>query len=98
MKKIFLSLGAVAALTACVSTETGVHSYNGSTAEIALYGDTFAFGTEEQKQAHIDAAAVKARSVCGSEVRYLDRRMDHQPQNGIYYVEAKNVAIFKCLK
>lgn len=98
MRKAVVVLAATAALAGCVSTETGVHSYNGSTAEIEMYGDTFAFGTEEQKQAQIDAAAVKARNVCGSQVQYLDRRMDHQPQNGIYYVEAKNVAIFKCLR
>lgn len=97
MKKALVTVAALA-LAGCVSTETGVHSYNGSTAEIEMYGDTFAFGTEEQKQAQIDAAAVKARNVCGSQVQYLDRRMDHQPQNGIYYVEAKNIAIFKCVK
>jgi len=96
--RTFVAIVALAGLTACVSTETGVHSYNGRTAEIVLYGDAFAFGTAEQKQAQIDAAAVKAQGVCGSKVLFLDRRMDHQPQNGIYYVEAKNIAIFKCLK
>lgn len=87
----------IAALAGCVSTETGVHSYNGSTAEIVLYGDTFAFGSPEQKQAQLDAAAVKAQGVCGGPVQYLDRRMDAQPQNGFYYVEGKLIAIFKCL-
>jgi hypothetical protein len=95
--KIFAIISALAVLGACVSTETAVSSYNGSTAEIAMYGDTFAFGNETQKQEQIDAAALKAESVCGGPVRYLDRRMDHQPQNGIYYVKAKNIAVFKCL-
>lgn len=97
MKKALAATTLLAA-AGCVSTETGVHAYNGSTAEIIMYGDTFAFGTEDQKQAQIEAAAVKARNVCGSQVQYLDRRMDHQPQNGLYYVEAKNIAIFKCVK
>jgi len=88
---------AAAALAGCVTTETGVHSFNGSTAEIVLYGDAFAFGTAEQKQAQLDAAAVKAEAVCGGPVQYLDRRMDAQPQNGFYYVEGKLIAIFKCL-
>lgn len=94
--RIALTITAIA-LAGCVSTETGVNSFNGSTAEILLYGDTFAFGSPEQKQAQLDAAAVKARDVCGGQVQYLDRRMDAQPQNGFYYVESKNVAIFKCL-
>lgn len=93
----FALIVTAAALAGCVSTETGVNSFNGSTAEILLYGDTFAFGTQEQKQAQLDAAAVKAQGVCGGPVQYLDRRMDAQPQNGFYYVESKNIAIFKCL-
>ncbi|WP_283177616.1 hypothetical protein [Gemmobacter sp. 24YEA27] len=93
-----LTLAAMALLAGCVSTETAVHSFNGATAEIEMYGDTFAYGTEEQKQAQIDAAAVKAQATCGSKVQYLDRRMDHQPQNGMYHVAAKNIAIFKCVK
>ena len=92
MKKIACVVG-ITMMAGCVSTETGVHSYNGSTAEIEMYGDTFAFGTEEQKQAQINAAKVKAEGVCGGPARYLDRRMDHQPQNGVYYVEAKNIAL-----
>lgn len=98
MQKIVIIAAIFSTLSACVSTETGVNSYNGSTAEIALYGDTFAFGNDEQKQAQLDAAKVKAEGVCGSPVRYLDRRMDAQPQNGYYYVDSKNIAIFKCLK
>lgn len=94
--KHFALIGIIA-LAGCASTETGVHSYNGSTAEIVLYGDTFAFGSEEQKQAQLSAATVKAKEVCGSDARYLDRRLDHQPQNGLYHVPAKDIAIFKCL-
>lgn len=96
--RLALFAASLVSVAGCVSTETGVHSYNGSTAEIVLYGDAFAFGTEAQKQAQLDAAKLKAQDVCGGPVRYLDRRLDSQPQNGIYYVEAKNIAIFKCLK
>lgn len=98
MKILIPALAVIAVLAGCASTETGVHAYNGSTAEIEMYGDTFAFGSEAQKQAQIAAAKVKAESVCGGPATYLDRRMDHQPQNGLYQVSAKNIAIFKCNK
>lgn len=97
MRLVFLA-AALLPIAGCVSTETGINSYNGSTAEIILYGDTFAFGTAAQKQAQLDAAKVKAETVCGSPAVYLDRRLDHQPQNGLYQVPAKDVAIFKCMK
>lgn len=91
-------LAPLAMLAGCVSTETGVHSYNGNTVEIALYGDTFALGSADQQQAQIAAAKVKAEGVCGGPAQYLDRRMDHQPQNGFYYVEANHLALFKCVR
>ena len=83
-------------LGACVSTDSAVHSYNGQTVEIELYGDTFAFGTKEQQQQQLDVAQAKATEVCGRPAKYLSRRMDEQPQNGIYYVEARNIALFQC--
>lgn len=86
----------VLSLSACVSTESAVHSYNGQTVEIELYGDTFAFGSAEQQQAQIDLAAAKASEVCGRPARFLSRRMDGQPQNGFYYVQARNIALFQC--
>jgi hypothetical protein len=97
MKKLLLGLSFIGTLVGCsISTETAVHSYNGKTVEIELYGDTFAYGTEEQKQAQLNAAQAKATEVCGRNATFLSRRMDHQPQNGIYYVSARNIAIFQC--
>ena len=86
----------VAMVTGCVTTESAVHSYNGQTVEIELYGDTFAFGTVEQQQAQIAVAQAKASEVCGRAATFLSRRLDEQPQNGIYYVPARNIALFKC--
>lgn len=96
MKAIFMFAG-LAMLAGCVSTETSVHSYNGKTVEIELFGDTFAYGSETQKAAQIEAARVKAAEVCGGDAKYLSRRMDAQPQNGIYYVPSRNIALFQCV-
>lgn len=99
MKTTAYLLAITATLAACeVSTESALHSYNGATAEIELYGDTFAYGTEAQKQAQIEAAKVKAQEACGGPAKFMSRRMDHQPQNGIYHVPARNIAIFRCEK
>lgn len=87
----------VLSLSACVSTESDVLSYNGQTAEIELYGDTFAFGTESQQNEQIAAAQAKAAEVCGRPAKFLSRRMDEQPQNYYYYVPPRNIALFKCL-
>jgi hypothetical protein len=85
-------------LTACsVTTETAVHSFNGKTVEIELYGDTFAYGNDAQKEAQLAAAKAQAESVCDGPAQYLSRRLEHKPQNGIYYVPASNLALFKCL-
>ncbi len=84
------------ALSACVSAESAVYSYNGQTVEIELYGDTFAFGTAEQQAEQIKVAQAKAADVCGRPAKYLSRRMDEQPQNGYFYVQARNIALFQC--
>lgn len=97
MKKSLTISLVILTLGACVSTESAVHSYNGQTVEIELYGDTFAFGTKEQQQQQIDVAQAKAAEVCGRPAKFLSRRMDEQPQNGIYYVEARNIALFQCM-
>mgnify|MGYP000971360022 CR=1 FL=1 len=97
MKSVAVVSAVVVALSGCVSTDSAVHSYNGQTVEIELFGDTFAFGTKEQQQAQIDIAQAKAAEVCGRPAKYLSRRMDEQPQNGIYYVEARNIALFQCM-
>lgn len=96
--RIVAIVAACAALSGCVTTENAVHSYNGDTAEIELYGDTFAYGSKEDQAAQIEAARVKAAEVCGGPAKFLSRRMDQQPQNGIYYVQARNIALFKCMK
>ncbi|WP_146161957.1 hypothetical protein [Pseudogemmobacter blasticus] len=97
MRKATLLIAATAILSACnVSTDSAVHAYNGNTVEIQLYGDTFAYGSEAQQQAQINAAQVKAAEVCGGKATFLSRRMDAQPQNGIVYVPSKNIALFKC--
>jgi len=62
-----------------------------------LFGDTFAFGTPEQQQQQLDVAKAQAEQVCGGEARYLSRRMDAQPQNGILYVPSRNLALFQCV-
>lgn len=96
MKKIYL-LAAVGIITAgCTTTETTVHSYNGNTVEIELYGDTFVYGSEEQKKAQMASAQTKANEVCGRSAKFLSRRIDHQPQNGMYYVQPRNIALFQC--
>lgn len=97
MRRIYISASVLGLLAGCVSTETAVHSYNGKTVEIELYGDTFAYGTAEQKQAQLDVAKAKAEEVCGKPAKFLSRRMDAQPQNGIVYVASRNIALFQCL-
>lgn len=61
-----------------------------------LYGDTFAYGSEEQKNAQLAAAKTKAEEVCGGPAKFLSRRMEEKPQNGIYYVPSSNLALYKC--
>lgn len=92
----FAVLASVTLLTACVTNESAVRSYNGETVEIELFGDTFAFGTPAQQQAQLDAATVKASETCGKPAKFLSRRMDAQPQNGYYYVPSRNIALFRC--
>ncbi|UYP69920.1 hypothetical protein OIU14_17275 (plasmid) [Thalassobacter stenotrophicus] len=98
MKKSSAALLVVTALVSgcVVTTETAVHSFNGNSVEVELYGDTFAYGSDEEKAAQIAAAKGQAEEVCGSSAQFLSRRMDAQPQNGIYYVPSKNIALFKC--
>ena len=97
MKPILMVIPFLVASSCMMSTESDVRSYNGDTVEMTLYGDTFSFGSDEQKQAQIEAARVKAAKVCGGNARYLSRRVAHQPQNGIYYVPAENIALFQCV-
>lgn len=96
MKALSICAITCLSLTACVSTESAVHSYNGQTVEIELYGETFAFGTPADQQAQIAAAQAKAADVCGRPAKYLSRRMDEQPQNGYFYTPARNIALFQC--
>lgn len=98
MNKNYQLLLVLVGLAACsVTTETAVRSFNGETVEIELYGDTFAYGTDAQKEAQLAAAKTEAEGVCEGPAKYLSRRLDHKPQNGIYYVPASNLALFKCL-
>lgn len=98
MNKIFWVVLVAGGLTACsMTTETAVHSFNGKTVEIELYGDIFAYGTDAQKEAQLAAAKTQAEGVCEGPAQYLSRRLEHKPQNGIYYVPASNLALFKCL-
>ncbi len=97
MKVTVSFIAIVIALTACeVSTETAVYSYNGNTVEIQLYGDTFAYGTDEQKKAQLAVAKAQAEDVCGGPAQYLSRRLESKPQNGIVYVPSADLALFKC--
>ena len=97
MKKSAIAIVILGALAGCVSTQTAVHSFNGYTVEIELYGDTFAYGSEEARQVQLDAARVQAEDVCGSSARFLSRRMEAQPQNGMFYVPSRNLALFQCV-
>ena len=95
VKKVFVAL-TVVSLAGCVTTESAIHSFNGETVEVELYGDTFAYGSKEDQQAQLDAARLQAEEVCGGNARFLSRRMEAQPQNGIYYVPSRNLALFQC--
>ncbi|TKD21961.1 hypothetical protein FBT96_07350 [Rhodobacter capsulatus] len=97
MKRTVAAIAVLVVASCDVSTATNVHSYNGNSVEIELYGDTFAFGTEEQQKAQLDVAKAQAEGVCGGPARFLSRRMEEKPQNGIYYVPAANLALFKCM-
>lgn len=97
MKKVVFFVAAFGMLAGCTTTETAVHSYNGNTVEIELYGDTFAYGSPEQQQAQLNAAKAQAETVCKRPANFLSRRMDHQPQHGMYYVPARHIALFQCV-
>lgn len=96
MKNILLSVAALGIIAGCTTTETSVRAYNGNTVEVELLGETFAFGSAENKQAQLDAAQKQATTVCGKAATFLSRRLDSQPQNGMYFVPDRHIALYKC--
>lgn len=83
-------------LSGCVAADSAVHSFNGNTVEMELIGDVFVYGNQAQQQEQIEIARAKASKVCGKPATFLSRRLDEQPQNGMFYVVPRDIALFKC--
>lgn len=96
MKSAFPICVLAFSLSACVAADSAVHSFNGNTVEMELIGDVFVYGTQAQQQEQIDLARTKASAVCGKPAKFLSRRLDEQPQNGVYFVVPRDIALFKC--